>query len=68
MANSIRDQAKLDELETALGIAEVRHGDNRTVFVQDTSKMRAELRRRLRQAEGVRRTRVRYLMQSSKGY
>lgn len=68
MANPVDDQAKLDELNAALGVVSVKHGDDQTVFVSDTAQIRGELQRRIRVAGGVKRTRVRYNTQTSKGY
>jgi hypothetical protein len=68
MADSITDAQKLAELEAAMGIISVKHGENQTVFVADTSKVRGELQRRIRRIDGVTRTRVRYNVQTSKGY
>jgi hypothetical protein len=62
------DQEKLDELNAAMGIVSVKHGENQTVFVSDTAKMRGELQRRIRKTNGVTRTRVRYNTQTSKGF
>lgn len=68
MADPVTDAAKLAELEAAMGIVSVKHGENQTTFQADTSKVRGQLKRRIRQAGGVTRTRVRYLTQPSKGY
>lgn len=68
MADPVSDQEKLDELNAALGIISVKHGENQTVYQADTSKVRAELQQRIRVAGGVRRTRVRYITQASKGF
>lgn len=68
MADPVADAAKLAELEEALGIISVKHGETQTVFQADTSKARAELRRRIDKEAGVKRTRVRYVTQTSKGY
>lgn len=68
MANPVIDAAKLAELEAAMGVVSVKHGENQTTFVADTSTIRGELQRRIRKAGGVTRTRVRYNTQTSKGY
>lgn len=68
MADPIVDGAKLAELEAAMGIVSVKHGENQTTFQADTSKVRGELQRRIRRASGISRTRVRYNTQPSKGY
>lgn len=68
MADPVTDAAKLAELEAAMGIVSVKHGENQTTFVADTSPVRGELQRRIRKAAGVTRTRVRYNTQASKGY
>lgn len=68
MADPVTDADKLAELEAAMGIVSVKHGENQTTFQADTSKVRGELQRRIRKAAGVTRTRVRYNVQTSKGY
>lgn len=68
MADPVRDAAKLAELEDALGIISTKHNEDQTVYVADTRLVRAELAARIRVAGGVKRTRVRYNTQTSKGY